>query len=208
MQPTFDQAYQMLNIAREAGVSLEQLQTVYNLGFLPDLLKAKNLTAVDREAFRKLLGYDPSVFSVKMGGPENTDMIVAALRANGIWVNDYVTQANFPLTALKTPVEDEIEIVDPGKSFSEEEGLVILAKHKLDRPTYKHGIRFAEQHGKATTSKEKPFIIFLHPSWQDPLDFRRVLYVDRDPVDRELNLIYPGSRFFDDCVLAGVRRRK
>jgi hypothetical protein len=207
MQPTFDQAYQALNLVRESGASLETLQTVYNLGFFSDLLKAKDLTAVDREAFRKLLGYDPSVFPVKMGGPENTDAIVAALRESGIWVNDHITQANFPLTARKTPVEDEIQIIDPGKSFSEEEGLVILKEAKLIRPTYEHGIRFAQQHGKVTTSKEKPFVIFLHPSWRGPLDGRRVLYVYRNPGNRRLILNYPDNRFNDNCVLAGVRSR-
>jgi hypothetical protein len=196
MQSTFDQAFQLLNITRESGASLETLQAVYGAGLLSDLLKAENPCKVNREEFRRLLGYDPSVFKVKMGGANNTDEITAAL---GFPFNDWIAQASFPLTASETPTEDEIEIVDPGKSFSQEEGLQILKEKGLLRPTYEHGIRFAEQHGKATTSEKKPFVIFLHEAWRDP---------DRDAEYRELSLRYPGIRFRDIYVLAGVRPRK
>jgi len=205
--PTFDQAFQILNLAREAGVSLETLQALYATGLLSDLLRAENPIAVNREAFRVILGYDPSVFRVKMGGSENTDQIVAALREDGLWVNDYITQTNFPLKPNALG-EDEIEIVDPDRSFSEEEGLQILKDKGLTRPTYEHAIRFAKQHGKTTTSEKKLFVIFLHEAWQDPDGDRRVLYVNRYPDNRELNLNYPDNRFNDNCVLVGVRSRK
>jgi hypothetical protein len=205
MQPTFDQAFQLLNITRESGASLENLQALYNAGLLSDLLKAENPCKVNREEFRRLLGYDPSVFKVKMGGANNTDEITAAL---GFPFNDWITQANFPLTASETPTEDEIEIVDPGKSFSEEEGLAILKEKGLLRPTYEHGIRFAEQHGKATTSEKKPFVIFLHEAWLDPIRFRRIVFLNRYAKYRGLSLDYPDGRFDDFCVLAGVRPRK
>lgn len=169
MQPTFDQAFQLLNITRESGASLETLQAVFQ-GFLPDLLKAEKLP--NREEFRKLLGYDPSVFKVKMGGANNTDEITAAL---GFPFNDWITQKSFPLKPSENPTEDEIEIVDPGRDFSEEEGLQILKDKGLERPTYEHAIRFAEQHGKATTSEKKPFVIFLHEAWLGPRPSRRVL---------------------------------
>ena len=144
------------------------------------------------------------VFHVKLGGPENTDQITAAL---GFPSNDWITQKNFPLKPHA--IEDvEIEIIDPGCSFSGEEGLKFLASANLGRPTYEHALRFAEQHGKATTSDKKPFVIFLHEAWQDPYRHRRVLYLYLDLRLRKLNLGYPGSRFFSDCVLAGVRPRK
>jgi hypothetical protein len=205
MQPTFDQAFQLLNIGRESGASLETLQAVYNAGLLSDLLKAENPFKVDREEFRRILGYDPSVFKVKMGGANNTDEITAAL---GFSFNDWITQANFPLTTSETPTEDEIEIVDPGKSFSEEEGLAILKEKGLLRPTYEHGIRFAEQHGKATTSEKKPFVIFPHIPWQGPGRDRRVVCLRRRAEYRRLFLRYPDCGFNDVCVLAGVRPRK
>ena len=205
MQPTFDQAFQLLNITRESGASLENLQALYNAGLLSDLLKAENPCKVNREEFRRLLGYDPSVFKVKMGGANNTDEITKAL---GFPFNDWITQANFPLTASETPTEDEIEIVDPGKSFSEEEGLAILKENGLLRPTYEHGIRFAEQHGKATTSEKKPFVIFLHEAWRGPRRSRRVVYLFRHALYRRLGLRFPDGRFDVYCVLAGVRPRK
>lgn len=202
--PSFDQAFQMLNITRESGASLEGLQALYNLGLLSDLLKAENPNTIDRDAFRKILGFDPSVFTVKMGGPENTDQITKAL---GFPFNDWITQKNFPLKPSSTPWEDDIEIVDPGKSFTEEEGLQILADKGLVRPSYEHGIRFAEQHGKATTSEKKPFVIFLHEPWRDPFGRRRIVCLDRLAQRRRLYLSYPGLGFRDRCVLAGVRPR-
>ena len=99
-------------------------------------------------------------------------------------------------------------IVDPGRDFSEEEGLAILKEKGLERPTYEHAIRFAEQHGKATTSEKKPYVIFLHETWLNPDRSRRVVYLRRSARYRKLFLSYPGNRFNDFCVLAGVRPRK
>jgi len=145
------------------------------------------------------------LFKVKMGGTNNTDEITAAL---GFHFNGWITQANFPLTSSDTPWEDEIEIVDPGKSFSEEEGLAILKEKGLIRPTYEHAIRFAEQHGKATTSAKKPFIIFLHVAWHCSRRDRRIVCLRRGAWYRRLRLLDPDRRFRDRCVLAGVRPRK
>jgi len=203
--PSFDQAYQMLNLAREAGASLEDLQTLYATGLLSDLLKTENPATVDREKFRTLLGFDPSVFRVKMGGPENTDQIMAAL---GFPFNEWINQKNFPLKQAETPWEDGIEIVDPDRSFSFDECPVILSVAGLLAPIYEHGIRFAQQHGKTTTSTKKPFVVFPHEPWQDPDRDRRVMCFGRHPSDRRLHLYYPGYGFYDDCVLAGVRPRK
>ena len=186
-----------------------QLQALIASGLLTDLRRCAaelDPTKVNRDEFQKVLGLDPSVFRVLMSGANNTDEITAAL---GFPFSDWITQKNFPLTASETPTEDEIEIVDPGKSFSEEEeGLAILKEKGLLRPTYEHGIRFAEQHGKATTSEKKPFVIFLHEAWQDPNRDRRFVCLCRDAECRELLLDYPVDGFDDDCVLAGVRPRK
>lgn len=160
-------------------------------------------TKVDRDQHRRVLGLDPSVFSVKMSGPETTDDIV-----NGFnYVDDYVTQANFPL-AVQAGEDVEIEIIDPNGSFSETDGLRFLAEAKLERPIYQQALRFAFEHGRATSSTKKPFVIFLHEAWQDPYRFWRVLYLDRRPSRRGLRLYYPGGGFYGHCVLAGVRPRK
>ena len=207
--PTFDQAFQLLSVVREADKNLEGLQALYTTGLLSDLLKAENPAKVDREAFRKLLGFDPSSFRVKMGAAETTDEIAAYLNANGFnYVNEWINQKNFPLKAKEIPEDDEVVIYDPGTSFTEEEGLAILKREGLLRPTYEHGLRFAREHGTTTTSAKKPFVIFLHEPWQDPSGNRRVVYVDRNPDNRELRLHYPGLKFHDHCVLAGVRPRK
>ena len=146
-----------------------------------------------------------SVFTVKMGGLENTDQITRAL---GFPFNDWITQENFPLKPSATPWEDDIEIVDPGKSFTEEEGFRILKDKGLVRPTYEHGIRFGQQHGKATTSEKKPFVIFLHELWQNPDGNRRIVYLRRFAQGRGLSLDNPDDGFRDRCILAGVRPRK
>ncbi len=146
------------------------------------------------------------IYGVKLGGPTTTDQIAQQWREAGLYVNECVTQANFPLTPHAT-LDSEIEVIDPGCSFTEEEGLKFLEAANLDRPTEEHALRFAEQCGKTTTGK-KPYIIFLHKPWLDPDRDRRVVCVDRYPGGRRLYLDYPGSRFDDLCVLAGVRRRK
>jgi hypothetical protein len=187
-----------------------QLQALISSGLLTDLRRCAaelDPTKVNRDEFQRILGLDPTVFRVKMGGPKNTDQITQEWREAGFYVNDYLTQANFPLTARETTEDTEIEIIDPGCSFSEEEGLKFLEAAGLERLTYEHALRFAEQCGRTTTGK-KPYIVFLHEPWLAPDRYRRFVCVRRRPGDRRLYVYCPVIRFSDDCVLAGVRRRK
>jgi len=205
--PSFDQAYQVLNLVRESGASLENLQAIYMTGFLSDLLKAKNLAKVDREAFRKLLGYDSSVFKVKMGGANNTDQIMAALPRE-FWFDEWITQANFPLVPSTSPWEDEVEVFDPKCEFNAAEGLKLIFDRGLMPPTCEHWIRFAEQQGMATTSHEKPFIEFLCDG-RDPADpDYRMMWIVRGLGHREIHSNYAVRRAGASSVLAGVRRHK
>ena len=148
---------------------------------------------------------EPEVFRVRLGGPETTDEIVANL---GFPANEWITRANFPLTPRQALEEVEIQIIDPGQSFNKNEGLIILAEVKLERPTHEHAIRFAEQYGKITTSSNKPFVVFLHKAWEDTENIPRVLCLFRSPEHRWLHLDYADDGFFDTCVLAGVKSRK
>ena len=189
-------------------LSSERLQALFASGLLTDLRRCAaelDPTKVDRDQYQRLLGLDPTLFRVKMGGAENTDQITPAL---GFAFNEWITQANFPLTPSETPWEDEIEIVDPGCSFTEEEGLQILKDHGLLRPTYEHGIRFGQQFGATTTSEKKPFVIFLHEPWVDPRRSRRLVCLDRRAEYRRFDLHWTGKGFHSRCVLAGVRPRK
>jgi hypothetical protein len=151
------------------------------------------------------------VFRLRMGGPETTDQITAGL---GFPFDPKITQTNFPLNASESPRQDEIEIIDPEwlgeePTFSEEEGLKLLADARLDPPTYEHGIRFAQQYGKTITSTEKPFVYFLQESLQDPEGHHCVLVLIRDGENNMLYLGFPENGFdYDDCVLAAVRRRQ
>lgn len=205
---TFEQAAHLLQLAGDKNMSLEQLQLLYSLGLLSDLFEAASvldLTRINREDYKRILGFDPSVFRVRIGGSETTDEIISGF---GFPADDLITQANFPLQPRAAVEEDEIEIIDPGCSFSEDQGLKFLADAELGRPTYELALRFAEQHGKATTSGRKPFVIFLHEAWQDPRRCRRVLCLNRYARYRGLYLCCPGHGFGDGCVLAGVRPRK
>jgi hypothetical protein len=194
---------------KEMFATLEsgRFQALVASGLLSDLSRCAaecDPTKVDRGEYQRILGVS-SVFKVIMGGANNTDEITKAL---GFPFDELITQANFPLAALETPMEDEIETVDPGRDFSEEEGLQILKDKGLERPTYEHVIRFAEQHGKVATSEKKPFVIFLHEAWLDPDRCRRFVYLCRSARYRKLRLRCPYDRFRDRCVLAGVRPRK
>ena len=146
-----------------------------------------------------------SVFKVKIGTPEDTDQIMSSL---GFPFNKMINQKNFPLVISDGPREEEIEIFNPCVTFDKEEGLKILKDNGLLPPSYEHGLRFARQYGKATISEKKPFIVFLHEPWKDPLRNNRVLCINRYPGDRELILDYSDFKFHEGSVLAGVRPRK
>ena len=144
---------------------------------------------------------------VILGDPQTTDDVVKHLKENGFFfVGNDITQKNFPLKPHQ--IENiQIEIIDPGCEFSEAEGIKFLETNGLERPTYEHALRFAEQCGNTTTG-EKPFIVFLHEPWIDQYRNRRVLFIYRNPDKRGLNLDYPSLIFRHGRVLAGVRPRK
>ena len=165
----------------------------------------------------------PLSFFVKIGVAETTNEVCDYLYANNFkFINEYINQRNFPLTAKKCPKEDEIVIYDPGTNFTQKEGLAILQREGLLRPTYEHALRFAREHGTATTSKEKPFIVFLHQSWPFKesreianyyrrICYRRVICIDRHPDHHTLRLDHPNGEYLKregGYVLAGVRPRR
>lgn len=153
-------------------------------------------------------------FIVKVSTPETTDEIVDYLKANGfLYVHWWINQENFPLTAKGAPKEDEVVIydpgIDPGISFTEEEGLAILRREGLLRPTYEHALRFAREHGTTENFPENVFVSFLHEPWKEPRgDWRIIEGVFSSP-ERSLGLGYPdvprGMRI--KRILAGVRPR-
>ncbi|MEK7094295.1 MAG: hypothetical protein AAB903_03080, partial [Patescibacteria group bacterium] len=176
-----------------------QLQALIASGLLTDLRRCVaefDPRKIDRGQYQRILGIDPSVFTLKMGGSETTDQIVAVLRESGIRVNECVTQKNFPLTSGEA-IEDEIELVDPNRDLYFKESLAILKEKGLMRPTEEHAIRFSQQHGLTTTSTKKPCIIFPHKPWLGPGRSPRVVCVCRYPVDRELFLRWAGGWFYD-----------
>ena len=133
--------------------------------------------------------------------------IVKGWREAGFYVSDNITQANFPLTVHPATEDVEIEVIDPGCGFDENEGLEFLKAAGLNRPTTEHALRFAEQCGKSITGK-KPLVVFLHKPWQDPSHYQRVLRIRREPGYREFDLFGTDRGFQNNCVLAGVRSRK
>lgn len=213
--PTLEQIAEMLEMVRKSGISRKRLEALYDRGFFDDLLGTMDPARVDREAFRVVLGYSPLqlVFKVKMGGHENTDEVVGYLKANGFYVNDRITQDHFPLfPGSGIPVEDEIEIVNPGKSFTEKDASLILKEKGLLYPTHEHALRLVCVHEKlmaSTSAKKMPAIIFfLRKHRWDFLRSRNILlYRNRFFAEREFDLSRPGNRFSGNCAIAGVRPR-
>lgn len=147
---------------------------------------------------------------VKMGESETTDQIVAYLKNNGFYyVHEWIDQDNFPLTTKEIPEDAEIIIYDPGGGFTEEEGLAILKREGLLRPTHEHALRFAFEYGAKVEFQENVFVTFLHEPWVEPRGDRRVIEGTFSLNNRTLSLGYPdvprGMRI--KRILAGVRPR-
>ena len=160
---------------------------------------------------------EKGIYRVRLGGPETTDNIVRKMRANGLLVDciipeaRLITQVNFPITPSESWREDDIEIFDPIPNLhyclSEEEGLRFIAGKELERPTYEHALRFAEQYGKTTArAGEKEYVFFLHEPLRCLNGEHRVLSTTHF---RKLHGLFLGrSGLFDRCLLAGIRSRK
>jgi len=208
MTNPFGQTSQFLKLAEAQNLSVGDLQRLYNSGLLSLLFRAakfSDLASVSRDDFLKLLGLSAELYVVRLGGCLSTDQIVTALRERHLWVSPEITQEKFPLSRRGVS-EDILEIVTPSADFTEEEGWRILADHGLERPTYEHAIHFAEQHGTTTAGSRSQFVLFLHQTLRGD---RRIIDLHRHPDGNELRLNDPDLKFLaEDCVLAGVRRRK
>jgi len=123
-------------------------------------------------------------------------------------VHDWINEKNFPLVSKDNPANHEIEICDPDSDFTIEEGVAFLEQRGLSRPTYEHALRFAREHGTATSSSMKPFVVFLHEPWEDANHDLQVMYIDRECGNRWLTLECIKAGFDSHCVLAGIRPRK
>jgi len=145
------------------------------------------------------------IYGLKLGGKTTTDDIVKEWHKAGLYVSEYITQENFPLTQRQIIEDVEIEIIDPGCTFTESEGLKLLEAAGLERPTYEHALRFAEQYGIMTTSS-KPNVIFLHKPWMGLCKSSSVLSVGRDPGPHTLRLEHVDLGFGEQCLLAGIRK--
>lgn len=182
----------------------------YCYGFRADLQRLHaelDPGKVDRDQLQRILGIGRSVFTVEMGGPETTDQIMTAL---GLPFDRRITQEAFPLEPSEIPWEDEVEIIEPGCRFNEEEGLEFIEYGEFDRPTYGNAIRFAQQHRGTTAFGEEQFLIFLNKGWRDPHGNRHIICLGRPP-DAERRGLYlrrPDFKFTDRCVLAAVRRKR
>jgi len=156
---------------------------------------------IDQAEIQRIPG--PLVYRIVMAGLKDTDQIMADL---GMPFDKLITQRNFPL--YPSGLRDErIQVVEPGFCFTVEEGLQFLADHKLDRPSYQQGIRFAEQYGRKTTSEEKAMVLFLHEAWMSPDETPRIMYLCRGADRRRFGLMRSDYGFSERSVLAGVERR-
>jgi hypothetical protein len=204
--PNLDQDFELLNIARKLNVSPERIRALYDSGLLSDVLRTENPENVDRDVFRKILGFSPFVFTVKMGGLENTDQILGSL---GFQFSEWVNQKDFPLVPSMDPWEDEIEMVDPctGIIPNEEDALQILQDRGLYRPTYEHAIRFCQQHGNSAILAEKSYAVFLHKDPQGLDSRRRIVYENHQGCRRLLYIRHNDLRLGGDSFFVGVRPR-
>lgn len=152
------------------------------------------------------------VFSLQMGGEEDTNRIILALGISGFLCDRLITQTNFPIYPSKQIWTDELEIFDPElslgeTSFNEQEGLAFIARLGLIPPTYVHAIQFAKQYGaRLMASEEKPYIVFLHRAVQiSGCLGERAMRLNRGQNDRGLYLRNPSYRATHRCLIAGVR---
>ncbi len=97
-EATLDQGFDLLKRAKDAGVSREQLQQVFDSGILTvvfDAVKADK--PINIEEVRKVLGLEPllAVYKVVVDGDLSLAEMISAGKYD--WVNDDITQEHFPL---------------------------------------------------------------------------------------------------------------
>lgn len=117
------------------------------------------------------------------------------------YVNENITPENFP----NAEIRGEVELVRPRKEFTEAEGIAMLQAQGLEPATALELIAWGAENRELPEKWD--CIIALGEYWLDPCRHRRIVYLRRDPEYRGLGLDCSGIRFYDYCVLAGVRRR-
>ncbi len=195
---TLRQGIKMLTLIEQKEMPCERLQKLLASGLIADLLDA-NVDAVNRNAFRQLIGLKP--FNVYTLTINYTRSVEDGIRAGKYeWSSSDITSSHFPSEETGTK-EVSIELIHFGRDMETNEVLSELDKMGLRPATLKELLTLGEKH--PDLQREFP-IIALGSVWRDPGGDRDCACLGRDDSRRRLHLLWIGRRWDDYCRFAAV----
>jgi len=195
---TFGQATKILDLFGDTPK--DQIQGILSSGLLADL-RDGNISEVDRNEFRKLLGLNAlNAYRLIVNYDRSVEKAIKAGRYD--WTNDNITSKNFPTKRSET-AEIDIELIHFNRDMSTDEVLAELDKKGL-RPAELHELlALGEKH--PDLQREFP-IIALGSVWRRSSGFRSCPCLSKDGSERDLDLGWFGHEWDARCRFAALRK--
>lgn len=197
---SFPQVSKVVDTLEEKGVTPEILQnSVLGKGLLADLAEAVvRGTVPEREAFRKFLGLLSVVYQLIVDYTMSLSGMVAAGKYD--WVNENITDANFPKTTNNT-VSVDVELLHFGRNISSEIALSEMKKKGFRPATIWELLDFGAKYPEI----QKQFPVIALGSFCVLNDNRHVPFLSWNSSERHLNLDWFDSGWLVYCRFLVVR---
>jgi len=197
---TFGQAAHALTLIGQKRPSMETLAGLYSSGLLSDLLEVADASAIDRQAFRSLLGLSPLRFEFEIDYDLDFEAMVAAGHYD--WRNDNLNEKNFP-TKGKGKKRFEAKLFPAG--CSSEEGVKRIAAEDKARPWKPAEIEHILAFGAVFPDEQRKYPIAGLGSSAEVHGRRRVPCLHGFDARRYLDLVWWDNDWSVDWRLLAVR---
>lgn len=206
-EATLDQGFDWLKRLKDAGLSREQIQVIFDSGILTvvfDAVKADK--TIDTEEVRKVMGLEPLLLVYKIVVDYGISLAEMIKTGKYDWVNDDIVAKNFPIQIQAQGNEKqelEITLFHFNRYIGSDDAI-----KEIDKAGYRP-VSLAELLALGTSQPElqRQFpIIALGSVWQDRYGDRYVPYLWLDGSDRCLYLFLFESDWFPLFRFAVARK--
>ena len=199
-QITLDQVQQFINFAE--GLNRQQLQDIYDRGFLSDIFEASKggiLWKIDRDKVKEIFGLIPSVFSYKIKVDYGRRKAQVINERKFDWDSSTITFKCFP-TRRSGKIELTIKLVDIGRKMDIKKALEELDEMHLRPAELLELLAFREQYPDI----HRVPIIGLGSVWKDSYDHLCSPMLCGGTICRTVMIFYHGRGLGLDYLIAGV----
>ncbi len=175
------QTISLLTRIQGKGVPAGTLEAHFSAGLISDLFEVGDPGAIDRDAFRKLLGLSPLEMLTEIDFGQPLEAMIAAGKYD--WTNSEITAARFPVECTGKK-KFRNKLFHFNRNISSQDVVTTMKKEKFTPGGHVHGLAF----GATFPDEQRKYPIACLGSSARVFGGRGVVCLDRDDAERSLRL--------------------